>query len=138
MTPDQVKQVQSSFQQVVPLGETVGELFYTRLFEIDPGLRRMFQNDMAEQGRKLLKMLAIAVQGLSRLDELVPEVQALGRRHADYGVIPVQYSTVGTALMWTLEKGLGRAFTPEIRNAWAAAYGLLSSTMISAAKAKAA
>jgi len=138
MTPEQITHVQNSFQKVASLGDTVAELFYTRLFEIDPGLRRMFKSDMFEQGRKLMKVLSVAVHGLSRLDNLVPQIQALGRRHADYGVIPVQYTTIGFALMWTLEKGLGRAFTPDIRAAWAEAYGLLSTTMITAAGRKAA
>ncbi len=138
MTPDQIRHVQNSFQKVVSLGDTVAELFYTRLFEIDPGLRQMFKGDMFEQGRKLMKVLSVAVHGLSRLDDLVPQVEALGRRHADYGVVPVQYTTVGVALMWTLEKGLGRAFTPDVRDAWAEAYGLLADTMMSAPAAEAA
>ena len=138
MTPEQIGHVQTSFQQVVPLGETVAEIFYTRLFEIDPGLRPMFKGDMFEQGRKLLKMLTVAVNGLSRLDELVPQVQALGLRHAEYGVVPAQYATVGAALLWTLEQGLGDAFTPEVRDAWVDAYEVLAQTMIAATEAKAA
>lgn len=134
MTPQQIKLVQRSFKTVVPLRETVAELFYTRLFAIDPGLRRMFQGDMAAQGRKLMDMLTIAVDGLPRLEDLVPELQALGRRHVEYGVVPTQYKTVGDVLLWTLEKGLGEAFTPDVHDAWAKAYDVLAQTMISAAE----
>ena len=138
MTPEQIKHVQDSFKMVAPLGDTVAEIFYGRLFAIDPGLRPMFKGDMAEQGTKLMKMLTVAVHGLSRLDDLVPAVQALGRRHADYGVVPAQYATVGTALMWTLEQGLKDAFTPDVRDAWAAAYTVLADTMMAAQRARAA
>jgi hemoglobin-like flavoprotein len=103
------------------------------LFELNPGLRRMFKTDMNEQRVNLMQMLTAAVKGLDRLDRLVPVVENLGRRHADYGVADELYDTVGEALLWTLEKGLGKAFTPEAREAWAAVYGLLASTMRNAA-----
>jgi len=93
----------------------------------------MFRGDMAEQRRKLMQMLTAAVKGLQRLDRLVPVLEDLGRRHIGYGVTDQHYDTVGAALLWTLEKGLGRAFTPEVKEAWAAVYGLLANTMRNAA-----
>jgi hemoglobin-like flavoprotein len=133
LTETQIALVQSSFATIAPIADDAAVLFYNRLFEIDPSLRQMFKGEMAEQRRKLMQMLSAAVKGLQRLDRLVPVVEDLGRRHAGYGVTDTHYETVGAALLWTLEKGLGRAFTPEMRDAWATVYGLLASTMRNAA-----
>jgi hemoglobin-like flavoprotein len=134
LTPKQKTLVQETFAMIAPIADDAAALFYRRLFEIDPSLQRMFRGDMAEQRKKLMQMLTAAVKGLDRLDQLVPVVQDLGRRHATYGVLDAHYDTVGAALLWTLEKGLGAAFTPETREAWATVYGLLATTMQEAAR----
>ena len=126
--------VQDSFATIAPIADDVAVLFYEKLFELDPSLRPMFRGNMAEQRKKLMQMLTAAVKGLDRLDQLVPVVQDLGRRHAHYGVADAHYDTVGAALLWTLEMGLGRAFIPEMQEAWATVYGLLSTTMKDAAR----
>ena len=138
MTPQQKDLVQSSFEKVLPISEQAAALFYGRLFEVDPSLRPLFKTDMKEQGKKLMQMLTIAVRGLDRLDTLVPAVQDLGARHVGYGVNEDHYNTVGAALLWTLQKGLGDDFTPETKEAWTVVYGVLSTTMKDAARAKAA
>ena len=104
ISAEEIALVQSTFKMVVPIADTAAELFYGRLFEIDPALKPMFKGDMKEQGRKLMHMLSIAVAGLDDLDRLVPAVQALGRRHVGYGVRDAHYATVGSALLWTLEQ----------------------------------
>ena len=129
MTPEQKSLVQSTFQLVLPIADTAAVIFYDRLFELDPSLRHMFRGDMKEQRQKLMQMIVVAVKGLDRLEELVPAVEALGRRHAGYGVTERHYETVGAALLWTLEKGLGSVFTAEVREAWTAVYQLLAATM---------
>ena len=134
MTPRQIELVQSSWASVEPIAAAAAGMFYSKLFALDPSLRSLFKGDMQEQGRKLMAMIAFAVKGLSRLEALVPGVQALGRRHAGYGVRDRHYETVATALLWTLQQGLGKAFTPDVREAWATAYGLLATTMKDAAK----
>ncbi len=133
MTPKQKVLVQRSFLKVAPIAEQAADLFYARLFKLDPALQPLFKGDMKEQGRKLMRMIATAVNGLDRLEELVPAVQDLGRRHVVYGVRPTHYDTVGAALLWTLEQGLGPDFAPEVRDAWAAVYGILAGTMKDAA-----
>jgi len=133
LTPAQKTLVQGSFATIAPIADDAAALFYRRLFEIDPALRPMFRGDMAEQRKKLMQMLSAAVKGLDRLDQLVPVVEDLGRRHAGYGVEDKHYDTVGAALLWTLEKGLGDAFTPETKEAWATVYGILATTMKKAA-----
>jgi hemoglobin-like flavoprotein len=133
MTPEQVSQVQTSFAHVVPIADQAADLFYDRLFELDPSLRRLFKDDLAAQKRALVGMLAMVVNGLDRLDTIVPAVQQLGSRHATYGVQDSHYATVGSALLWTLEQGLGERFQPQTREAWTAAYTLLSDTMKAAA-----
>jgi hemoglobin-like flavoprotein len=133
LTQAQIALVQNSFAIVAPIADDAAALFYRRLFEIDPTLKAMFKGDMAEQRRKLMQMLSAAVKGLNRIDRLIPVVEDLGRRHVNYGVEEHHYDTVGNALLWTLEKGLGAAFTPDVREAWATVYGLLASTMARAA-----
>lgn len=133
MTPSQVKLVQESFQKVVPIADQAADIFYTKLFELDPTLKPMFKTDIAEQGKKLMTMIGTAVGGLNHLDKIVPAVQELGKRHVDYGVKPDHYNTVATALLYTLEAGLGSAWTPEVKEAWIAVYVLLSQTMKDAA-----
>lgn len=133
MDQESIRLVQQTWKQVDPIRDQAAALFYGRLFELDPSLRPLFKGDMAEQGRKLMNMLATAAMGLDRLDGIVGEVQALGRRHVAYGVQDAHYDTVGAALLWTLEQGLGDAFTPQVKAAWAEAYTLLAGTMKQAA-----
>jgi len=133
VTPQQIDLVQATWKQVLPVTETAAQMFYGRLFFLDPSLRPMF-GDMREQGRKVMAMISCTVSGLGRLDELMPTVKALGRRHAAYGVRPEHYYTVGAAFLWTLEQGLGAAFTPAVREAWVAAYSVLANTMRDAAE----
>ena len=138
MTPEQIALVQESFQKVAPIKDAAADMFYARLFTLDPSLRPLFKSDIKGQGRKLMTMLATAVGGLTQLDSIVPAVEALGQRHGKYGVQISHYGTVAEALLWTLEQGLGEAFTEDVKEAWVAAYGILSSTMIAAAGEKAA
>lgn len=135
MTPNQIALIQSSWAGVAPIQEQAADLFYTRLFELDPNLRPLFKGDMVEQGRKLMKMLGTVVDSIDKLASLVPAVQSLGRRHADYGVQDSHYDTVASALLWTLQQGLGSAFTADVEAAWVSAYTVLSKTMKEAAAA---
>ena len=133
MTPEQIKLVQESFKKVEPIAEKAAELFYGKLFELDPEIKPLFKGDMKEQGRKLMSIIGTAVNSLNDLPSIVPAVQDLGKRHVDYGVSNEHYDTVGAALLWTLEQGLGDAFTPETKAAWAEVYGVLAATMKDAA-----
>ena len=134
LTVAQKTLVQDSFATIALIADDAAVLFYQKLFELDPSLERMFRGDMKEQRKKLMQMLTAAVKGLDHLDRLVPVVQDLGRRHAGYGVADRHYDTVGAALVWTLEMGLGRTFTTEMREAWTAVYVLLATTMKDAAR----
>jgi hemoglobin-like flavoprotein len=135
MTPEQKQLVQDSFAKVVPIAEQAAALFYQRLFVLDPSLKPLFKGDMTEQGKKLMTMIGTAVNGLDKLDAIVPAVQDLGRKHVGYGVKDEHYDTVGSALVWTLDQGLGDDFTPQTRDAWITVYGILSTTMKDAAAA---
>jgi len=137
MTPQQIELVQNSWQKVVPIKEQAAELFYGKLFATDPTLRPLFKGDIADQGKKLMTMINVAVTGLSRLETIVPAVQDLGKRHARYGVKDSDYATVAGALLWTLEQGLGPAFTSDVKEAWVQAYTVLASTMQQGARSPA-
>ena len=133
MIPTQVALVQDSFAKVVPIADQAAEIFYGRLFEIAPEVKPLFKGDMAKQRRALMGTLAVVVNGLSDLPSVLPAASALAKKHVTYGVKAEHYLLVGMALLWTLEKGLGAAWTPEVADAWSEAYGVLSGFMVSEA-----
>ena len=133
MTPEEIGYVKDTWKSVEQISDTAAELFYGRLFELDPSLRPLFTSDMAEQGKKLMQMIGVAVANLHQLDEVLEPVQALGKRHVDYKVTADHYDTVGEALLWTLEQGLGDAFTEPVKGAWSKTYATLATVMKEAA-----
>src|SRR3569833_3693027 len=133
LTPTQIKLVQESFSKVAPISEQAAVIFYDRLFDVAPSVRALFPDEMSEQRKKLMATLAVVVNGLTNLQAVLPAASALAKRHVGYGAKPEHYPVVGGALLWTLEKGLGEAWTPVLAEAWTAAYGLLSGYMISEA-----
>lgn len=133
MDKQQKDLVKISFAQVAKISDTAAGLFYQRLFELDPALRAMFKGDLVEQGRKLMQMLALVVGGLDYFETMRSSLQQLGARHIGYGVTAEHYQTVGAALIWTLEQGLGDGFTKDVRAAWTAVYTLVAETMQKAA-----
>ena len=133
MTPEQVKLVQQSFSRIVPIADKAAVIFYDRLFEIAPQVRSLFPSDMEEQRGKLMATLTAVIGGLTNLPLILPAASALARRHVSYGARAEHYPVVGAALLWTLEKGLGEGWTPDVADAWKAAYATLSGFMISEA-----
>ena len=130
MLPQQKVLIQKTWAQVVPIADQAAAIFYQRLFDIDPSARALFNAvDMRQQRKKLVQVLNVAVSSLDNLGALMKTVEDLGRRHAGYGVQDAHYDSVGIALIWTLEQGLGSAFTPAAAAAWKELYGLLSVTM---------
>ena len=136
MTPDQISLIRSTFEKVEP--DSAAASFYDRLFEIAPDVRDLFPSDLTAQGQKLMATLSFVVNGLDDIDAILPAVRDLGIRHIDYGTDPAHYDAVGDALLWTLEQGLGSAFTQQAKMAWNEAYSLIAATMIAAAEGKAA
>jgi len=132
MTREQAHIVQTTWRAVLPVGDTFAELFYGRLFAVDPALRRLFRDDIVEQGRNLTAMLSVAAANLARPERIRVALRQLGQRHAAYGVEPKDFRTVEDALLFALEHALIDVFTPEVKAAWQAAYALLSSTMLEA------
>ena len=133
MIPEQVQLVQQSFSKIVPISDQAAVIFYNRLFEIAPQVKSMFPSDMTEQRGKLMATLSAVVNGLNNLSSILPAASALAKRHVAYGARAEHYPVVGAALLWTLERGLGDSWTPDVANAWKAAYGTLSAFMISEA-----
>ena len=129
MTPQQIQLVQQSFQKVAPVAELAADMFYARLFDLDPKLRLLFKSDIKRQGMTLMTMVSSAVRALDDPDALVPVLKSLGRRHVVYGVTDEHYGTVGEALLWTLESALGADFDDPTRDAWTAVYTLIASVM---------
>ena len=133
MDEEQKELVRATFAKIAPISDTAALMFYDRLFAINPDLRRMFRNDMKKQGAMLMAVLATAVGNLHRLDQILPSVRELGRRHAGYGVQDRDYDTVAEALLGTLETALGDEFNAAVRSAWAACYLVLAGEMKAAA-----
>jgi hemoglobin-like flavoprotein len=129
MRPEEVELVKGTWKSILPIRDTFGELFYRKLFELDPSLRALFKGDMKEQGRNLVAMISIAVRHLGTPETVLQALRELGRRHASYGVRDAHYDTVATALMLALGLSLGEAFTPAARQSWESAYDLLARTM---------
>ncbi|HJW11900.1 MAG TPA: globin family protein [Albitalea sp.] len=138
MTPHQITLVRDSFGLVQPIAPQAAALFYANLFDADPSLQTLFRGDMTQQGDRLMSMIGAAVGLLERPAALMPVLRSLGARHAGYGVRDEHYATVGGALLKTLKQGLGDAFTADVHDAWAALYGVVSRTMIEAAREPAA
>jgi len=136
MTNEQKHLIRQTFDLVAPMADSAAAIFYRRLFELDPSLHPMFPPTLVEQGRKLMQMLGAAIGMLDRPQQLIAVLESLGKRHAGYGVRDEHYDTVGEALMWTLERGLGPVFTPEVQAAWAALYGVIATTMKNAANTR--
>jgi len=136
MTPEQVTLVKESWEQVKLISGKAAELFYGKLFELDPSLKPLFKtDDMKEQGRKLMATIGVAVASLDKLEEILPTVQALGKKHTQQYKIPdSSYQTVGQALLWTLGQGLGDAFTNDVKEAWTLTYTTLADVMMAAGK----
>jgi len=132
MTPKQIELVQSTWLKVAPIADQAADIFYDHLFVNNPGMRSLFSEDMASQKKALMGMLSVAVNGLSRLDTILPAVRELGARHAAYGAVPAHYDAVAASLLHTLEVGLGEDFTPEVREAWTSAYTTLAAVMVEA------
>ena len=133
MNPTTIHNVQSTFDIIAPIADDAAALFYSKLFELDPSLKSMFNSDMAGQRKKLMQILGVAVSSLNNLEAIVPAVQDLGRRHVKYGVRPQHYNTVAEAILWMLAQTLGAAFTPAIKQSWTEVYTVLADTMIAAA-----
>jgi len=133
MTPEKVQLVQQSFKKVVPIAGAAADIFYDRLFEIAPEVRPMFPEQMSDQKGKLMTTLAVAIQNLHQVDTIVPVIQNLAVKHLDYGVKDEHYTPVGEALLYTLEKGLGDDWTPELADAWTETYTTVATVMKDAA-----
>jgi hemoglobin-like flavoprotein len=129
LTPEQIDLVQRSWRAVQPVGDTATELFYGKLFSLDPSVRSMFHDDTREQGRNLTAMISVVVGSLSRPERILLAVRQLGQRHAAYGVEPRHYELARIALLWTLEQVLAEAFTPAVREAWRGVYDFFAATM---------
>lgn len=134
LTPDQVRLVRETWRQVVPIADTAAAMFYDRLLADNPQLAPLFESsDMPAQRQKLVQAINMVVVSLDKLDSLQPAIRDLGRRHVDYGVEEAHYGQVGAALLATLEKGLGHAWSEDAETAWASAYRVLAGEMIDAA-----
>ena len=138
MTPEHIEIVQSTFKKVAPIADTAADIFYDRLFEIAPDTRALFPEVLTDQKKKLMQMIGVAVNGLRDLDAILPAVQELGARHQGYNVTDAHYDSVGEALIYTLDKGLGDEFTADAKDAWTETYGILASVMKEAQHAEAA
>ena len=125
-----IKRTWKLFREINPT--VVGDTFYSKLFLENPSVRKMFPKDMNQQYQKLIDMLSTIVGRLDNLEELSSDIAAMGQRHVAYGVKPAQYQKVGEALLWTLEQGLGKDFTPEVKDAWTKCYTSLADAMINA------
>lgn len=137
MEPQQIQLVKETWSYVIVKFDEAGELFYSRLFEVAPGVRHMFKGEMKEQARKLMNMVTYVIAKLDKLDTIVDEIKGLAQRHNKYGAMPEHYAVVGECLIYTLKTGLGSRWNDEVEGAWLAVCGVLSDAMIEGQKSPA-
>lgn len=123
-----VKRTWKLFQKIDPV--IVGDTLYSKLFSDHPGLRKMFPKDMEAQYRKLMDILSTIIARLDMQEHFPDEVLKMAQRHIGYDVKPVHFDWVGTALLWTLQQGLGSDWTDEVKSAWTNCYGSVSTIMM--------
>jgi nitric oxide dioxygenase len=134
-----VETLEESFDLVAPRGEELIARFYEQLFETAPAVKPLFADvDMQRQRQALLNMLIVVRESLRDLDDIVPDLEALGARHAaDYGAQPEHYPVVGEVLIGAMAEIGGDAWEPHYTAAWQEAYGVVQNVMLSGAAAAA-
>jgi hemoglobin-like flavoprotein len=133
----QIQMIQQSWRLLRDIDpHLVGDLFYSKLFYDHPEARALFPEDMSSQHQKLITMINVVIARLDQIDQMMPEILAMAQRHISYGTLRVHYDWVGSALLWTLRRALGDGWTPELEQAWAQCYGLLSDAMKSIYRSK--
>lgn len=115
--------VQQSFALLEPALEPLMDLFFARLFQMEPSLRNLFPNDLSHHKRIFCRTLALIICEMEELAQLDTRVEELGKLYIALGLDAGAYDTLGAALVWTVEIGLGEAFTLEMRTAWSLFYG---------------
>jgi hemoglobin-like flavoprotein len=134
MTPEQIDLIRKSFDALWPVRRRVGELFYSRFFELAPDARALFPQDIARQQLKLMDMIAAIVGALDQREIFQSIISYSGRQHAQFGVERTHFVAFGNALIWSLEQQFGTAFTPELKQAWTMLYNAVQNEMIRAAQ----
>jgi hemoglobin-like flavoprotein len=133
MTPEQADLIRKSFDAMWPMRRDIGELCYSRFFELSPDARDLFPSDLERQRVKLMDMIAALVGSLDQPALFRSLITHSARQHARFGVQPSQYAALGDALMWSLECKFGGSFTPELRESWRALYAMVQVEMLRAA-----
>lgn len=130
MNAQQIQLVKETWGFVIVKSDAAGELFYSRLFEVSPGVKHLFKGDVKEQARKLMSMVTYVIAKLDKLDTILTEIKSLAQRHSKYGAQKEHYAVVGECLIYTLKTGLGDRWNANVEAAWIAVYKILSNAMI--------
>ena len=131
-----VETLEESFDLVAPKGDELISTFYDRLFETAPAVKPLFEKvDMERQRQALLNMLVVLRESLRDLDDIAPDLEELGARHATFGARPEHYPVVGQVLIGAMSEVAGDAWKPEYTAAWEEAYGVVKDVMLSGAAA---
>lgn len=121
--------VQASWEKILPHRKHATAFFCEKLFELDPDLKRLFEGDAHNQARKMMLMLGQTVASLGRLEKVLPMLNDVAMKHIQVGAKEKDYSSVRSALIWTLEQGLAEAFTVDVRVAWNQTFSALVDVM---------
>ena len=122
-----------SWAEAIADKRSLGLLFYSKLFQLEPKTEALFKEDMDAQAKKLIATLSFIIDSLDEEDALLDAAADLAVRHVAYNVTADQYALVGQALLDTLRELLGTKFDPATEAAWAETYTGLSQHMISSA-----
>ena len=118
LTTEQKRLILNSFFRLEPALDLVAQLFFLKLFRLDPGLRKKFDGPVEMQARKFSAGAKLAMISLGHEDGLAPTLKLLGTRHRQMGIRARHYRTMSRALVWTLERSLDKSFDRDTRDAW--------------------
>jgi hemoglobin-like flavoprotein len=124
--------IKNSWSYLITKTDEVGALFYQKLFELDPVLKPMFQNDIDSQIQKFTDMITFMVLKLQNMTEFQRDLNSLAARHVGYGTQPKHYQVTGKALLLALEGSLGEMWDNETNSAWTELYDFIALSMIKA------
>jgi len=114
-------------------GRHIIDVFYVNMLREVPELNSVFNQTNQANGRQsqaLSTALYAYAANINNLDVLKPALERICQKHASLYVRPEHYDVVGKYLLAAMQQVLGAALTPEILEAWRAAYGQIADLMM--------
>lgn len=115
-------------------GEEITTVMYENLFSKYPDAKVLFKDASEDQYIKLANMVYAYAANIDKLENLQKGIAKVAQIHVDTKILPEHYPWVGESLLIAIKEVLGDAATDEVMDAWAQAYGFLSTVFIAKEK----